>query len=147
MKKMKLLLLLAIGMVLTACSEGKKSGSASGNQITAQQVAGYYLGVEEYANWSCNVCEDGTGYEMAGYSNNSIKVIAPFRWTVKDGEITFTFDTDEITVEAEPESEMEEAIVTSALQGYSEPRVCKLKSEGKVITINGDGLYPTYTNE
>lgn len=146
MKKVRILMALAICVaMIAACSGNKKSNVNSSNEITEKDIAGYYLGFDEYENWSCNINEDGTGYELAKYSNNSIQISVPFKWTIKDNEITFSFIVDEASLEGDTESEIAQAIVSSAMAGYSEPRVCKIETEGNNITINGEGLYPTYT--
>lgn len=79
MKEVRILMALAICVVMiAACSGNKKSNANSSSEIAVKDVAGYYLGSDEYENWSCNINEDGTGYELAKYSNNSIQISVPF---------------------------------------------------------------------
>ena len=92
-------------MAVVACSGNKKSGTASGSSIASAEVAGYYLGVDEFEKWSCNLNDDGTGYEMAAYSTGSVQITMPFTWSLENGEVTFTFLPDEVLVECDEESD------------------------------------------
>lgn len=144
MKTVRFFCLLVVCAAMAACSGNKKSGAEAGSGLTAAEVAGYYTGTDDFEAWSSCLNGDGTGYELAKYSNSSILITMPFSWSVEKGEVTFTFLPDEASVEGEVGSEIAQAIVSSALAGYSEPRVCPVsRKDGKVI-IDGEGLYPTF---
>lgn len=142
MKNVKFVGVIIICVVLTACSGSKKSDSSG--KITKDAVVGYYTGIDEFNQWSCNIDQDGTGYELAIFRNNSIQIAIPFTWTLQNNEISFTFNSNEVSIEGDVESEVSQAIITSAMAGYSESRDCSVLNKEGTIVINGDGLYPSY---
>lgn len=140
-KSVKVLWMFVMCMAVAACSGNKKPG---GSNIASAEVAGYYLGVDEFEKWSCNLNDDGTGYEMAAYSTGSVQITMPFTWSLENGEVTFTFLPDEVLVECDEESDAAPIILSSALAGYSEPRVCTVSKKAGNVVIDGEGLYPTF---
>ena len=137
--------LLVVCAVMAACSGTKKTeGGETGSGLTPTEVAGYYIGTNDFEAWSCCLNDDGTGYEMAKYSTGAIQITMPFTWTLQDGEVTFTFLPDEVLVECGEESDVASVIISSALAGYSEPRVCSVSKKDGKIFIDGEELYPTF---
>ena len=144
MGNVRIFTMLIVCAAIAACSGGKKSSAASGDNITKAEVAGYYIGMDEFEKWSCELLEDGTGYELASYSTGCILIAMPLIWSLEDGKIIFTFLPDDASVEGDTESDLAQAIVSSAMAGYSEPRTCSVLKEGDKVVIDGEGLYPTF---
>lgn len=151
MKKLSILSIAIIASLTIVSCNSKKANSAKGVDIVqasaeteAQSagIAGIYTSTGDFEGWHCVLDEDGTGMESAVYSNGDQEIDIPFKWKISDGKIIFTFDTDGASV-TNQDAKYEE-IVNAAMQGYSEPRECNIKVEGKNVTIVGEGIYPTY---
>ncbi|WP_276909262.1 hypothetical protein [Hallella colorans] len=156
MKKLSILSIAIIASLTIISCNSKKTNSAKGVdtvQSSADQsstepdaqsagIAGIYTSTGDFEGWHCVLDEDGTGMESAVYSNGDEEIDIPFNWKISDGKIIFTFDTDGASV-TNQDAKYEE-IVNAAMQGYSEPRECNIKVEGKNVTIDGEGIYPTY---
>lgn len=138
MKKLSILSIAVIALFTIVSCNSKKTNSS----IQLAEIAGLYSGTGDYESWSCMLDEDGTGMETAVYSNGEEEISVPFKWEVSGDKITFTFDPDNASITNQDEKYA--AIVNAAMQGYSEPRECTLTVEGQSVTIDGEGLYPTY---
>lgn len=146
MKKSNIAIMaLMVCLTVCACSSKNSSTGLGQNQGTgseASSIAGYYTSEGDFKDWTCMLMDDGSGSETAVYPNSGLKITVPFTWEIKGDQIVFTFDTEQAYASGGDESS--ETIKEAAMSGYSEPRECTIAINGNEVTIDGEGIYPTY---
>lgn len=121
---------------------------SGGNQgVKESDITGRYVGVGNYEQWAFMIDESGTGYESAHFPNSDLTILTPFTWKLVGNSLTLTFDLEETMITGDTEDQAVEAIVTSLLSGYNEPRTYTVKRENGKVIIDGDDVYPTYRQD
>ena len=145
MKRMTLIASLWMLWCLTVMS---CSGGGGNQGVKESEIAGRYVGVGDYEQWTFMIDEDGTGYESAHFPGNDMTILTPFTWKLVGNSLTLTFDLEETMITGDTErSSGGEAIAILLLSSYNEPRTCSVKRENGKVIIDGDDVYPTYRQD
>ena len=127
-------------LTMISCSRGNQG-------VKESDITGRYVGVGNYEQWAFMIDESGAGYESAYFPGSDLTILTPFTWKLVGNSLTLTFDLEETMITGDTEDQAVEAIATSLLSSYNEPRTCSVKRENGKVIIDGDDVYPTYRQD